>query len=313
MQNHMGWSIGGIATSLLEGNPIAIAITALIAFGLPVLLHLIFYQTVASPSLCNFLLIGPSGAGKTALLSLLETKSSSLAKQSRLTHMSQASALATVSLPASVPTASNRYRSVNDSSLKDISRNPIKYRLKDTPGHGKLRESRVLSELHSMLSSKDNKSKLRGVIFLVDTAALSEVNALREAASYLYDVLLILQRRALRKGRSSIKAASEIPVLVAANKQDLFTALPSRSVQEKLEAEMDRIRKSKSKGIVDVSADSVIEEDEDEILGSSDIRNTFSFKLLEDEVGVRVEVVGGAVKGDEGSIIGTGMSMYLGK
>lgn len=72
MESHADWrSIGGIATSLLDGNPIAIAITAFIAFGLPILLHLIFYQTVASPPSSNFLLLGPSGAGKTALLSLV--------------------------------------------------------------------------------------------------------------------------------------------------------------------------------------------------------------------------------------------------
>lgn len=58
-------------TSLLDGNPIAILVTAFIAFGLPVLLHLIFYRTVASPPLSNFLLLGPSGAGKTALVALV--------------------------------------------------------------------------------------------------------------------------------------------------------------------------------------------------------------------------------------------------
>lgn len=58
-------------TSLLDGNPIAILITAFIAFGLPVLLHIIFYQTVASPPVSNFLLLGPSGSGKTALVTLV--------------------------------------------------------------------------------------------------------------------------------------------------------------------------------------------------------------------------------------------------
>lgn len=157
-----------------------------------------------------------------------------------------------------------------------------------------------------MASSKDSKSKVRGVLFLVDTAAISEADALRDTASYLYDVLLILQKRALKRGRSSVKAALEIPVLVAANKQDLFTALPPRSVGEKLEDEIDRIRKSKSKGIMDASADQGVQEDEDDILGSSDIRIAFSFKLLLDEVGVKVDVVGGAVKGDEHDNIGAG-------
>lgn len=72
MDSHANWSsVSGIATKLLDGNPIAIAVTIFIAFGLPVLLHLIFYRTVATPPSSNFLLLGPSGAGKTALLSLV--------------------------------------------------------------------------------------------------------------------------------------------------------------------------------------------------------------------------------------------------
>lgn len=85
-----------------------------------------------------------------------------------------------------------------------------------------------------MSNSKDTKSKLRGVIFVVDTAALSEDEALRDTATYLHDVLLILQKRAQKKGKSSPKIAMEVPVLVAANKQDLFTALPPNSVRERL-------------------------------------------------------------------------------
>ncbi|KAE8348464.1 signal recognition particle receptor beta subunit-domain-containing protein [Aspergillus coremiiformis] len=308
---HANWSIGGIATSLLDGNPIAIAITAFIAFGLPVLLHLIFYRTVASPPSSNFLLLGPSGAGKTALLSLLEAKSSPLAKnQAQFTHTSQTSTLTTVSLPASVPTASNRYRSINDPSLKDISKNPAKYRVRDTPGHGKLRGPQGISQLLSMSESKDAKSNLRGVIFTVDTAALSQAEVLRDTASYLYDVLLVLQKRSLNKGKSSLKVAAEIPVLVAANKQDLFTALPPSSVQEKLEAEIDRMRKSKSKGLFDTRVDASMGEGEDDIVGSSDEQATFNFKLLEIEVGVKVDVVGGAVKGDEESDFGSGVRKW---
>lgn len=72
MRQQPNWtSFEGIVTGLLDGNPIAILITAFIAFGLPVLLHLIFYRKVASPPLSTFLLVGPSGAGKTALVSLV--------------------------------------------------------------------------------------------------------------------------------------------------------------------------------------------------------------------------------------------------
>ncbi|RDW90885.1 signal recognition particle receptor subunit beta [Aspergillus mulundensis] len=300
-----------IATKLLEGSPFGIAIAVLITFGVPVLLHIIFYRTVASPPSSNFLLLGPSGAGKTALLTFLESKSSFAAKpKSHPTHTSQTSTLATIRLPVSVPIGSNKYRSVNDTSLKEAQRNPTKYRVKDTPGHGKLRGSQGLSELLSMSASKDAQSKLRGVLFMVDTAAISETEALRDAASYLYDVLLVLQKRALQRGKSSAKAAAEIPVLIAANKQDLFTALPQGSVREKLEAEIDRIRKSKSKGLMDASADANEGDGEDDILGSYDLKDTFSFKAFEDEIGVNVDVVGGAVKGDESDEVGAGVRRW---
>ncbi|KAL4980028.1 signal recognition particle receptor beta subunit-domain-containing protein [Aspergillus desertorum] len=301
-----------VATKLLEGSPLSIAVAVIITIGVPILLHFIFYRTVASPPSRNFLLLGPSGAGKTALLTLLESKSSFAAKPtSKPTHTSQTSTVVTVRLPISVPIGSNKYRSANDTSLKESQRNPTKYRVKDTPGHGKLRGSRGLSELLSMSTTKDTKTKLRGVLFMVDTAAISETEALRDTASYLYDVLLILQKRALQQGKSSAKAAAEIPVLIAANKQDLFTALPPGSVREKLEAEMNRIRKSKSKGLADASAAAGESEGEDDILGSYDLKDMFSFKAFEDEIGVKVDVVGGAVKGDDdGDEVGAGVRKW---
>ncbi|PYH76953.1 P-loop containing nucleoside triphosphate hydrolase protein [Aspergillus uvarum CBS 121591] len=308
MRSHGDWvSLEGIATSLLDGSPIAIAITVFIAFGLPVLLHLLFYRTVASPPSSNFLLLGPNGAGKTALLTLLEAKSSPARTDIRVTHTSQTSTAATISLPASVSTASNRYRSVNDTSLRDIAKNPVKYRLMDTPGHGKLRESQAISQLLSMSASKDAKSKLRGVLYMVDTAVLANPEILRDTANYLYDVLLILQRRALSGGK---KAASGVPVLVAANKQDLFTALPPGSVREKLEDEISRLRSSRSKNLLDASVDAGLADSEDDILGSSDPRDRFSFQSLKDEVGIVVDVVGGAVMGDEESNLGSGVRKW---
>lgn len=235
----------------------------------------------------------------------LEAKSSPASNKSHTTHTSQQSTLATVTLPPTVPTASNRYRSVNDPSLKEAIRNPIRYRVRDTPGHGKLRVSQGLAELSTMSQSKDIKNKLRGVLFMVDTAALVDETTLRDTATYLHDVLLVLQKRA--KNGSSSKRTTEIPVLVAANKQDLFTALPPGSVREKLEAEIERIRKSKNKGLLD-AADTGLEDDE-EIL-ANDEEETFSFKLLEFETGIKVEVVGGAVKGDSEENFGSGVRRW---
>lgn len=175
----------------------------------------------------------------------------------------------------------------------------MKYRVRDTPGHGKLRGAQGITQLRLMSNSTDMKTKLRGIIFVVDTAALSDDGTLRDTATYLHEILSILQKRALKKGKAASKAAMELPVLVAANKQDLFTALPPGSVREKLEAEIDRIRKSRSKGLMDASADTGVDEGDDDILGNDNAQDTFSFKLLEDEVGVKVDVVGGAVKGDD--------------
>lgn len=161
-----------------------------------------------------------------------------------------------------------------------------------------------------MSLSKDAKTKLRGVIFMVDTAALVDEATLRDTATYLHDVLLVLQKRALGKGnKSSTKGATEVPLLVAANKQDLFTSLPPGSVREKLEAEIDRIRKSKTKGLMDASMDTGLDADEEEILGDDDAQGVFTFKLLE-EVSVKVDVVGGAVKGDQQEELGSGVRRW---
>ncbi|KAJ5733379.1 hypothetical protein N7493_002165 [Penicillium malachiteum] len=305
MSSQANWnSVTGIATLLFDGNLVAIAIAVLFTFGVPVLLHVLFFRAAASPPSSNFLLLGPSGSGKTAFTTLLEAKSSPASKKIQLTHTSQTSTLVSVSLPPSVPTGSNRYRSVNDPSLKEATRNPIRYFVKDTPGHGKLRTSQGIGELQAMAISKENKNKIRGVIFMVDTAALVDEGNLRDTATYLHDVLLVLQKRELNK--TSTKRSSEIPVLVAANKQDLFTALPPGSVREKLEAEIDRIRKSKTKGLMDASADSGLDAEED-ILGNDDAQGVFNFKALEDETGVKVEVVGGAVKSDSEEEFGSGV------
>ncbi|KAJ5333480.1 Small GTPase superfamily ARF type [Penicillium brevicompactum] len=298
MSSQANWhSVTGIATLLFDGNLVAIAIAIAFTFGVPVLLHIIFFQAVASPPSSNFLLLGPSGAARSKVLPRIE-------EVTRHPH------LPTIYLghrhpPPTVPTGSNRYRSVNDPSLKEAIRNPIRYRVRDTPGHGKLRVSQGLAELSTMAQSKDIKTRLRGVLFMVDTAALVDEATLRDTATYLHDVLLVLQKRA--KNGSSSKRTTEIPVLVAANKQDLFTALPPGSVREKLEAEIERIRKSKNKGLLD-AADTGLE-DEEEIL-ANDEQESFTFKLLEFETGIKVEVVGGAVKGDQEEDFGSGVRRW---
>jgi hypothetical protein len=69
----MAWSApDGILTRLLSGHPLTILIAFVVAFSLPLLLHLFLYRTstraAATPT---FLLLGSSGTGKTSLLTLV--------------------------------------------------------------------------------------------------------------------------------------------------------------------------------------------------------------------------------------------------
>jgi signal recognition particle receptor subunit beta len=112
----------------------------------------------------------------------------------------------------------------------------------------------------------------------------------------LHDALLALQRRKTGKGGS--KAKGEIRVLVAANKQDLFTALPQGAVRERLEVEIERLRASRRRGLVTVGEEEGAEVDGEDVLGG-DGEEKFSFGILQQEYGIEVDVLGGAVKGEE--------------
>ncbi|KAH8695918.1 putative SRP receptor beta subunit [Talaromyces proteolyticus] len=300
MGSTVDWSSpGAIATTLLDGNPIAILITLAVALLLPTLLHYSLYRKAANPASSSFILLGPSGAGKTSFLTSLESASQRAKTATPRTHTSQNPASTTIVLHPSVPIASNRYRSVNDPSLSEAKRNPVKYILRDTPGHGKLRSSQ-LSQLQNDLSSKE-KSPIRGLIYFVDAALLADgAENLRDSAGYLHDVLLLLQKLVLSKNKSLSKAGASISVLIAANKQDLFTALPAGSIKERLELEIDRIRKSRQKGLMDASAGSLDNEDDEDLLGGDDGQGTFSFRLLENEIGTKVDVIGGSILSEEG-------------
>lgn len=159
----------------------------------------------------------------------------------------------------------------------------------DTPGHGKLR--------HHATENITNPQNLKGLIFLVDAAALSTVDEeLRRTADYLHDVLLLLQKRA----EGNAKGPKEMSVLIAANKMDLFEAHPATLVKNSLEAEITKVRVSRSRGLLDSGigmGNGVGDENDDWLgeMGSSD----FKFSQLE-EFGITVETVGGSVVGRDG-------------
>ncbi|EXJ66992.1 uncharacterized protein A1O5_09638 [Cladophialophora psammophila CBS 110553] len=285
----MGWSSpDSWATRLLSGDPVAIFIAFLVAITLPLLVHLYLYTHAARAKVVpTFLLLGPSGAGKTSLVSLLQRRSLNLEDpqaEAVLTRVSQVSSPASLLLPPSIPLGSNKYRSDNDVALKD--KQPTPYVMIDTPGHGKLRSDQALSQIQN--------PALRGVIFVVDSSVLdaSDSSASRDTAVYLHDTLLSLQRRKPRG-----KTKTEIPVLIAANKQDLFTALPTGAVKERLQAEIERVRMSRSKGLGTVGQNSDADPEEDILGGGRE--GKFSFELMAEEYDIKIDVLGGAVRGEE--------------
>lgn len=181
----------------------------------------------------------------------------------------------------------DKYRSVND----PINQTHKKFLLIDTPGHGKLR--------HHALENITNPQNLKGLIFLVDAASLSAGDeGLRHTADYLHDVLLLLQKR--MSGAKAAKKLKEIPVLIAANKMDLFTALPAPLVKKSLEEEVAKVRISRSKGLLD-SGIGMDDDEKDDWLGEFGSKD-FKFKQME-EFDISVDVIGGNVLGGRSATV----------
>lgn len=288
------------ATLALRPTLSTVIITFLTAMVLPFLLHTYLYRRRTSTQLPAFLLTGPSGSGKTSLLTLviltrvnyfvrmltnIQFERGSAAQ----TRTSQTPLAVICSLPLGTTAASNRFRSINDPTNKVHK----PFLLVDTPGHGKLR--------HFALENVLKPQNMKGIIFLVDASALSsdteDTTALTETAQYLHDILLMLQSR--HTSAKTSKVAAETSVMIAANKLDLFTALPAKLVKSSLEAEITKLRNTKSKGLLDsgIGMDDNGMEDQ-EILGGAG-EGKFEFKLM-DEYNVHVEVVGGNVLGSSG-------------
>ncbi|KAK5167188.1 uncharacterized protein LTR77_007919 [Saxophila tyrrhenica] len=257
----------------------AILVTLVISLLSPILIHIYLYRKAQSKELPSFLLLGPSGAGKTTLLTLFANGTPST------THTSQEPQTALCRLPSTVRSSEDRYRSEHDTS----SRSQPQFLLVDTPGHGKLR--------HHAVTSLTSPGSLKGLIFVVDSAATSSSAGLTAAAEYLYDILLILQKRHTHSKTS--KDPTALPVLIAANKQDVFTSLPTGLVKSKLEEEIARVRQTRSKGLLDSGIgmeDANVGDEEGNWLGEYGARE-FGFGQME-EHGVDVRVAGGNVRGE---------------
>lgn len=138
----------------------------------------------------------------------------------------------------------------------------------------------------------------------MDSAAVSSTSGLTETAEYLHDVLLVLQKRHTQDKASRDPQSS--PVLLAANKQDVFTSLPAGMVKSKLEEEIAKVRQTRSKGLLDSGIGMENDSGADEAsnwLGEYGAR-TFTFGQME-EHGVDVTVIGGSVRaeGDEKGMV----------
>lgn len=194
-------------------------------------------------------------------------------------------------MPVGKLAASSKYQSANDPSNQAHK----KFLLVDTPGHGKLR--------HHALDNITSPQNLRGIIFLVDAASLSTGDkALLQTSEYLHDILLLLQKRMTASKTS--KFPKEIPLLIAANKMDLFTALPAPLVKTTLETEIGKVRSSRAKGLLDSGigmGDAIEVDDTDDWVGEVG-SSQFKFSQMV-EFNISVEVIGGSVVATDGSEI----------
>ncbi|KAI8626912.1 signal recognition particle receptor beta subunit [Xylariaceae sp. FL1651] len=259
----------------------------LIVFVVPVLVHFFITRKTPYTSLPSILLAGPAGGGKTSLLTLLERGDAAAE-----THTSQVPHA--IELTVSSDAGASTFR---EAAREDAPGSHKKFLLIDTPGHGKLRGAAMgqlggdgKSNMKSQTQLGDS-AMLRGVVYMLDAATLDD--SLADAATYLYEVLLALQKRA-GSGRTS-RSPNAVHVLVAANKLDLFTAMPASLVRSNLEAELGRMRQSRSKGLLDsgVGTDDIGSEEQDNWLGEYSSEK-FTFGQMR-EFDIEVDVIGGSI------------------
>lgn len=122
----------------------------------------------------------------------------------------------------------------------------------DTPGHQKLRHG-TFDTIQVSLHART----IHGVLFVVDASAMSKPEKLREAAEYLYDILRITER---------VRGGTDI--LIAANKSELFTAVPAKRLRSLLETEFQKIRESRARTVGKVGSDEKDDDDYEDNAGS---------------------------------------------
>ncbi|KAJ8099337.1 signal recognition particle receptor beta subunit-domain-containing protein [Lipomyces tetrasporus] len=238
------------------GLPVYILIVGLLIITAYFAYELIFRRTKGvAAGGPRFIIAGPSGSGKTSLFTLLRYGKKS------------------TTLPSVEQNLTAKFRLPN---LPDTAKPFV---LIDTPGHQKLRHG-----MFSALQTAQAARTVLGVLYVVDASAMSRPERLREAAEYMYDILRITER---------VQGGTD--VLVAANKSELFTAVPAKRLRTLLETELYKIRESRAKSVSKVAAggekDDEDDDNEDVVGGSGWIgkrgeKGSFKLEDLETEVTV---------------------------
>ncbi|KAK6543843.1 hypothetical protein TWF694_000571 [Orbilia ellipsospora] len=266
------WEILGFPVSF----PVLI-ISLLAVILIPILLSRVFVSKPKAGPSTVFLLTGPRDAGKTSFLLHLEEKT--------LVATQTSTAPATIKFSPAALEATK-----SEDGQDDISGKP--FHLKDTPGHPKLRSI-------ALTNITDTTASCIGILFIIDSAVLSAQPRLTDTVEYLYEVLLAIQKRysVLSETTTSTEL---IPLLIACNKNDLFTALPSSKISLLLQSELGRMKETKRKGLMNAGAGDDDDEDLDRVLGdeNSDLITWENLK----EFGADISVQSGSIK--NGSVDG---------
>ncbi|RVD85692.1 uncharacterized protein DFL_004003 [Arthrobotrys flagrans] len=261
-----------LPTFEILGFPVSLPIL-IISLLAVVIIPIVLGRLLASGSKSGpssvILFAGPRDAGKTSLLLYLQEKT--------LIPTQTSTAPATVKLfPLALSPA--------DSQDEGSSTKP--FHIKDTPGHPKLRSTAIDTIVQPTESCI-------GVIYVLDSAVLSTQARITDTAEYLYELLLAIQKRYAILSESAT-STEPIPLLIACNKNDLFTALPSTKIGNLLQTELSRMKETKRKGLLNAGAGENDDEDLDRVLGD-ETSDKITWEGLK-EFGVEVSVQSGSVK-----------------
>ncbi|KAF3906612.1 hypothetical protein ABW20_dc0108979 [Dactylellina cionopaga] len=264
------WQILGLQVSL----PILL-VSLIVVILIPVVLSRLLTSSSQTGPSSILLLAGPRDAGKTSLLLYLQEKT--------LVPTQTSTTTSTIKLSTS---ALGSTKSENGEPNNDETLYGKPFHLKDTPGHPKLRS-------FALTTITQHTTSCIGIIFMIDSAVLSAQPRLTDTVEYLYELLLAIQKRYAVLSEATT-STEPIPLLIACNKNDLFTSLPSAKISNLLQTELGRMKESKRKGLLNAGAGEDDDEDLDRVLGD-ERSDEITWDALK-EFGVDVTVQSGSIK-----------------